>query len=101
MKCTNCGFDAENNTVCPICGHQISPVQNQEPPVDPQIYRRILSLLSKIPTPHPPLRKTPTPRRRSSTKHLQAVTIIKINRLLSTILRRTFRRSLPQRLKRA
>ena len=36
MKCTNCGFDAENNTVCPICGHQISPVQNQEPPVDPQ-----------------------------------------------------------------
>lgn len=36
MKCTNCGFDAENNTVCPICGHQISPVQNQEPPVNPQ-----------------------------------------------------------------
>lgn len=36
MKCTNCGFDAENNTVCPICGHQISPVQNQEPHVNPQ-----------------------------------------------------------------
>lgn len=36
MKCTNCGFDAENNPVCPVCGHQLSPVQNQEPPVNPQ-----------------------------------------------------------------
>ena len=25
MKCTNCGFDAENNPVCPICGYQLAP----------------------------------------------------------------------------
>ena len=36
MKCTNCGFDAENNPVCPICGHQLAPVQNSTPPVNPQ-----------------------------------------------------------------
>lgn len=23
MKCTNCGFDAENNSVCPVCGHNL------------------------------------------------------------------------------
>ena len=36
MKCTNCGFDAENNPVCPICGHRLAPVQNSTPPVNPQ-----------------------------------------------------------------
>lgn len=36
MKCTNCGFDAENNPTCPVCGHQLAPVQSQAPPVNPQ-----------------------------------------------------------------
>lgn len=33
MKCTNCGFDAENDSVCPVCGHNLvteaaAPVQS-------------------------------------------------------------------------
>lgn len=32
MKCTNCGFNAENDPVCPICGQQLAPAQQQQPP---------------------------------------------------------------------
>ena len=35
MKCTNCGFDAENNSKCPVCGFQLKPENPQPTQVQP------------------------------------------------------------------
>lgn len=32
MKCTNCGFNAENDPKCPVCGYQLAP---EKPPTQP------------------------------------------------------------------
>lgn len=35
MKCPNCGFNAENNSVCPVCGYQLAPKQQPPQPANP------------------------------------------------------------------
>ena len=32
MKCTNCGFNAENDPKCPVCGYQLAPEKPQTQP---------------------------------------------------------------------
>lgn len=39
MKCTNCGFDAENNSVCPVCGNKLAeePAPNNQNITQPEV----------------------------------------------------------------
>lgn len=38
MKCTNCGFDAENNPKCPVCGYQLAPEKPQTQPAQAPVH---------------------------------------------------------------
>lgn len=37
MKCTNCGFNAENDPKCPVCGFQLKPENTQAQPAQAPI----------------------------------------------------------------
>lgn len=37
MKCTNCGFNAENDPKCPVCGFQLKPENTQAQPTQAPI----------------------------------------------------------------
>lgn len=37
MKCTNCGFNAENDPKCPVCGYQLAPEKPQAQPAQAPI----------------------------------------------------------------
>ena len=38
MKCTNCGFDAENNPKCPVCGYQLAPEKPRTQPTQAPVH---------------------------------------------------------------
>ena len=62
MKCTNCGFNAENDPVCPICGQQLAQNKPQPPkPAEINPYQNAQALTQNPYTQPQPKRKKTNP----------------------------------------